>query len=654
MIENATIFFDCETYYDDVYSLRKMPTPNYILDDRFELIMVAVDDGQGPPRIIDGPDFGEYLAKFNPETTTTVSFNSLFDNSILAWHYAFVPRWMRDTLGMSRALLGHKLRRFSLGHVAEHLELGSKGTMIANVKGMRRQQIIDAGLWNGFKEYCLDDNYKNMGIYGKLYTSFPDSERRFMDLVIRCTVEPKFMGDVDLLTQHIADLKAEKRDLLLSSLGPIDNTKTYHPDELDVLVEQAKKVVMSSAKFETMLKSLNVEIEYKTTPTGKTAPAFAKTDQFMADLAKHPDSRVQALAAARIGSKSTLEETRSEKFLSIASLDWDRYRDGKPRLYSGGTLPIPLRYGAAHTHRLGGDWGMNPQNMPTEMKSKGKSKLRRALAAPPGHDVLAVDLGQIEARLSAWLAQCLPLLDLFIRKDDPYADLATKIFGFKVNRKIHQVEGFIGKTGVLGLGYGCGAEKFFSMVVMMARAMGIELGDVWTPELAKTTVDTYRKAYWQIPTCWKALDRLLHTAWMGKCPPIQFGPGGILEISHGCVMLRTNGLAMQYENPQYGFDNQLIYFYGGSAHKIYGAKMMENIIQFLARIIVSNAALRISDRGYRFKLQAHDELVFIVPKSETEHAKRIISTEMVRPPSWAPDLPLTITMNHGASYADAK
>ena len=49
------LFLDFETYYDNEYSLRRMPTPNYILDPRYETIMRAVKADNGPHQIIDGP-----------------------------------------------------------------------------------------------------------------------------------------------------------------------------------------------------------------------------------------------------------------------------------------------------------------------------------------------------------------------------------------------------------------------------------------------------------------------------------------------------------------------------------------------------------------------------------------------------------------------
>jgi DNA polymerase len=97
-----------------------------------------------------------------------------------------------------------------------------------------------------------------------------------------------------------------------------------------------------------------------------------------------------------------------------------------------------------------------------------------------------------------------------------------------------------------------------------------------------------------------------------------------------------------------------MYTYGREDHKIYGAKFLENIIQFLARIVLFDAAVRLADLGYRFVLQVHDELVFVIHEKDVDTGKEVIKRELTRPPTWAPDLPLTADVNHGLSYGDAK
>jgi DNA polymerase bacteriophage-type len=346
--------------------------------------------------------------------------------------------------------------------------------------------------------------------------------------------------------------------------------------------------------------------------------------------------------------------------------------DGAPRLYSGGTMPIPLRYGGAHTHRLSGDWRMNMQNMPTVRGSKGKSKLRLSLKAPPGHTVVTCDLGQIEARLVAWICGCKRLNEEFAKKLDPYNQLASDIFGRTVNRKltgtVDEIMGFIGKTGILGLGYGAGKPKFHSMVIRSARAQEVDISQIYNQGIGELAVDKYRKRYFEIPVGWRTLSSYIESYWFNPGPgKISFGP---VDVSFGKVQL-PNGLALEYASPAQrwvqdeqgtGGRYEYSYRYGNLWHRIYGAKLLENIVQALARIIVMNAALRIRDRGkgephpwaYRFVHQAHDELVFIVPDSELATAKKIIHAEMVRPPSWGLDIPLVADIGSGASYGEAK
>lgn len=649
------IFLDIESYYDSDYSLKKMPTPNYILDPRFELQMVAtkvITTGEEPGEhtIVDGTDFGAWLAQYDPSSTTTVTFNSLFDNSILAWRYGFVPHTMLDALGMARALLGHELTNFSLRNVADFFGLGAKGNQLENMKGKRREQIIAEGLWPSFCSYALQDNALCEGIFYKLYPQFPWSERRIMDMVIRCCVEPRFLCDVPMLEKHLEEVRAAKAQMLVDAEN-IERT-----------------TIMSTPKFKAALEARGVEVEMKISPTtGKETPAFAKTDEFMETLQDHPDPVVAAMAAARLGFKSTLEETRTEKLLSIARLDWGVCR---PEWAGLPLMPVPLRYGGAHTHRLSGDWKLNMQNMPTVRGSKGKSKLRQSLIVPDDCEVVTCDLSQIEARIAAWICGCTKLVDEFAAKKDPYSLLASEIFGEPINRKlkdangkvIYEIEGFIGKTGILGLGYGCGKDNFDTMVIRSARAQGLDISQKYNRAIGDKAVDSYRRRYMEIPRGWLVLNNLISSAWLSGSGSAKFGPG---EISYGDVLL-PSGLSLRYAEPgtRMGDDGrtEYRYRYGKFWHKLYGAKLLENIVQALARIVVMNAALRIRDRGlheanprdYRFVLQAHDELVFIIQKSHLDVAKKIILEEFRRRPSWGPDIPLDAEIGQGKNYGEAK
>ncbi len=314
-------------------------------------------------------------------------------------------------------------------------------------------------------------------------------------------------------------------------------------------------------------------------------------------------------------------------------------------------MPVPLRYGGAHTHRLSGDWGLNAQNLPADRKKDGKSKLRASLKPPKGHKVIVADLGQIECRLSAFLCGATTLMQQFAEKRDPYAALATEIFQRPIDRKVDVVEGFIGKTGILGLGYGCGKDRFFTMSQTLARAMGIDQSLI-TRVICDRAVDVYREMHEEFPATWRRLDNILKLAWCA--PDVRMHVlKDVVEVSYGQVHL-PNELKLNYLVPRHKTDEGFVFRYGEVDHNIYGAKLLENITQALARIVVMDAAVRLYRKGLRFVLQAHDELVYIVPEDNVDEAKQTIHGEMIRPPSWAPDLPLTADVGVGDSYASAK
>src|ERR1700675_1999442 len=198
------LFLDAETYYAQTYTLRKLTIPEYLLDPRFEFILCACAVNGQPSITVDGPDFGSWLSQYDPETTATVTFNSLFDNSIFAWHYGWVPKLMLDSMNMARALRGHILPKLNLDTVAKVLKTPhQKGNTIAKVVNMRRQDIIDRGLWPEYCTYANDDNETSRDIFNLLIREFPQSEMKIMDLVIRCAVRPMFRVDRQHLENYL-------------------------------------------------------------------------------------------------------------------------------------------------------------------------------------------------------------------------------------------------------------------------------------------------------------------------------------------------------------------------------------------------------------------------------------------------------------------
>jgi DNA polymerase len=618
-----TIFIDYETYYDKEYSLRKMTPVEYVLDHRFECIGCAVKEGlDGEPYWVDGVDLPLFFADLDPKDTMLVSHNALFDACITAWRYNFHPRLTADTLGIARATIGHECKSLSLANVALKLGIGVKGGTVHKVEGMSAAAIKAAGLYDEYVQYSSNDVELCAEIYRKLVIEerrFPIKELVVMDMVIRCAIEPQMYLDQNVLALHHHTIKARKEELLQQ-------------------VTVDKSELMSNDKFAQALRNIGVEPPTKTSLlTGKETFAFSKTDPAFMDLLEHDEPQVQALVSARLGLKSTLEETRTERFMSIARLTWPGNKSG--------LMPMPLRYSGAHTHRLSGDWSLNVQNMP-----RGGA-LRRALIAPPGYVVLASDASQIEARIVAWIADQLDLVEQFARGEDVYSSFASKVFGREINKKDDPAERFIGKTAILGLGYGLGWTKFQRTVKMQSKAQTGKLIDL-TDEEAINVVQTYRNGYSSIPAIWRMLGDNINVLSSGN-GSFSIGP---CVFEKGSILL-PNGLRLHYHDLKYD-NNEWTYTYAGKPKRLYGGALLENIVQALARIVVMDAATRLRAKlamyDVQLALQVHDELVYVVPEEVAKVCEQTTLEEMSTRPSWAPTLPLAAEASYGKSYGDAK
>jgi DNA polymerase len=312
---------DFETYYDSKFSLSKLTTEEYIRNPLFEVIGVGVKVNDSDPQWFSGThaEIKKFLQSFDIPNSVIIAHNAMFDAAILSWIFNITPHGIIDTLSMARAIDGIEVGG-SLKAAADRYGLGTKGTEVIAAIGKRRADFHPQDL-KQYGEYCKNDCNLTYDLFGVYYPRISPIELKIIDITIRMFSEPALVLDVELLTQHLDSVKEIKAALLYACFAD-------------------KDTLMSNPKFAELLSSLGVVPPTKTSPaTGKETWAFAKTDEGMIALLDHEDDRVQAIVAARLGTKSTLEETRTERFIGVAGR---------------GTLPVPLRYYAAKTGRWGG------------------------------------------------------------------------------------------------------------------------------------------------------------------------------------------------------------------------------------------------------------------------------------------------------------
>lgn len=589
---------DFETYYDKQFSLSKMTTEEYIRDAQFEVIGVSVQLNDGEPAWFSGTmeETGEWLRTFDWASSIAIAHNAMFDLAILNWHFDLRPKRIVDTLSMARAI--HTIEvGGSLAALVEYYGLGKKGTEVLNALGKRRLDFTPDEL-EAYGEYCKNDVALTYQLFHKLMEpGFSVDELRLIDVTVRMFSEPVLQIDAPLLAAHLIGVKQKKDKLLSKALVDKDD-------------------LMSNPKFAQLLVMLNVIPPMKISlTTGKETYAFSKQDEEFMALMEHENVLVQALVSARLGLKSTLEETRTERFIKIAER---------------GSLPIPLKYYAAHTGRWGGDDSVNMQNLP-----RG-SALKNALMAPPGYVLVDSDSSQIEARTLAWWAGQDDLVKAFERGDDVYKIMASAIYG-KPEADITKDERFVGKTTILGSGYGMGYKKFHTQL----KNFGVELPLAECERI----ISVYRSTYEAIPELWKQAQSALYAMIEDKTAPL--GKKGIVFVEGKRGIRLPNGLYIKYPNlrlvkndegrSEFVYDTKK-----GRAvipNRIYGGKVVENVVQALARIAVGEQLLRVAKK-YKVVMTVHDAVCALVPEAEKERGLEYVEMCMKIRPTWALELPL--------------
>lgn len=605
------VVLDFETFYDREYSLSKITTEEYVRDARFEALGVAIKIDDGPAMWYPRPAIERGLQTVDWDNSLVIGQNMMFDAAILVWRYGCVARAWGDTLGMSRALFPHE-KSHSLSAQSNRHGIGVKGNEVINALGRRYADFTPAELAR-YGEYCINDAELTARLFDLYATGykFPIGEMKLIDATMRMFVEPALRLDADLLREHLAEVRARQAEFLTAT-------------------NVERMTFMSNKQFADLLREHGVEPPTKiSVTTGKETYAFAKTDEEFKALAEdHPDEHVRLLVAARLGVKSTLEETRAERFLQMAGR---------------GPFPVPLRYYGAHSGRWSGQDSINLQNLPA--RTPGSNTLKRAILAPPGHVIIDCDSAQIEARALAWLAGQDDLTAAFANKQDVYRLMAAQIYGVAPDQ-VDKTQRQVGKTVILGCGYGVGHVK---LRMFLKTAAKVEVSEAE----AKRIIETYRRTYYRIPELWKRADTAL--AMLASQMPMPVDAQQLIHVVPGRGLSLPSGLYIQYPDLRQFTDKegQLRWHYSsrGRTVAVYGGKCVENFTQAVARCVVGEQLLRIAKR-YKTVLTVHDAVACVAPEEEAEEAQRYVEECMSWRPRWAGSLPLACEAGRGASYGD--
>tara|TARA_R100000541_G_scaffold280_1_gene1071 strand:+ start:1 stop:1383 length:1383 start_codon:yes stop_codon:yes gene_type:complete len=460
-------------------------------------------------------------------------------------------------------------------------------------------------------------------------------------MTIRMLVEPHFNTDVELLANTLSEESARKQAMLIEAARQLGVKESGMSD--DESAEAALKLLSSSAKFATFLRTIGVDVPTKVSnTTGKDIPALAKTDEAFLALQEHDNPLVANAAQARLDAKSTILQTRIQAFMAASDAHPDKQ------------VPIPLKYYGADTTGRWSGWGYNPQNLPrvNPYSPKPSDALRKSLVAPAGYKVVVADLSGIELRVNHFLWKVPASMELYQadpEKADLYKDFASKLYDVPIDQ-VTKVQRQVGKVAHLGLGFGAGHVTFQKVAKLMG---GVDI----TEQESREIVETWRGSYSEIVRGWKTCHACLPTIMRGVTGASVDPWGMVTPVPEGLKtpkgLIRYPDLRIETNED----DNRKEFMYGNGRNKarIYAGKIDENIVQHLARCVIADNALTVQQvTGLNPALMVHDELVYVVPDEDAQSVLDTVQNVMRTPPKWWPEL---VTWSEGDiadTYGDAK
>lgn len=657
------VVLDFETFYGKDYSLsgKGWTTESYIRADQFKVHGCGVKIGDKDSIWVTANKLPALFSRMPWDKVAMIGHNLQFDGTILAWKYGYVPRLYIDTLGMSRALVGQHSARHGLDALGQLLLGAGKIEGLKLTYGIRD---LEPWLEHKLGVYCQDDCDKTWRLFKMFAPHFPKKEFLALDWTIRKFTQPKLFFDEDMLRAYYKEVLDGKEEAL-RRCGMTD-----------------RKILMSADKYAAALIELGVVPPVKINPKGEIKYAFAKTDHEHKALLEHDSPEVQALVAARMEVKTTIEETRTLAYLGVAER---------------GAWPLAYSYsGAVNTQRDSGNkgGGGNPMNL------KRGGTLRKAINAPYGYKLLVFDLSQIECRMTLWYgmlsryskgleAEALALMaqgdvhkrrmndylrqgniaaakaeEILADKCDIYSYFAAMMFGREILKGRDKNERQIGKSAVLGLGFGMGAGRFMDYSITMG-AKGVDA------TLAESTVYLYRNTYVGVKSMWRSLEAgfknavqqvkeineniqqgIPHSEFKGW----TFGPTRILrDPLFNSISMQTgeDNLLVKYPDLSWDAEGEGTYRDGNHRVKIFGGKFMENLIQNAARNVLVDKKMEIQKR-YEVVMSTYDEIVMLVPEDEIDTAIDFAMPIMTADHPLFPGLPIGADYGHHQSYGSAK
>lgn len=627
---------DIETFSD--IDLIKCGVYKYADSPAFEILLFAYSIDDGEINIIDlvnGEELPEEIAEaIKSDTVIKTAFNAQFERVCLSKHLGILldpSSWyctavqaaelsLPSSLADVGAALGLERQKMTEGkELIKYFCVSCKPTKSNG--GRTRNMPGDAPeKWALFKEYCKRDVDVERQIAKKL-EMYPISESEH-----RLYVLDQRINDRGVLV----DLELARQAVKLNSI------------QTAVATEQAYTLTglenpNSVAQLKAWLTENGVEIE-------------SLSKKAVAALADETDGDIQEMLHLRL----LMSKTSVKKYEAVMR---SVCRDNRVRGM--------MRFcGASRTGRWSGNI-LQPQSLPQnhlpdltlardivkdgdfEMLNmtfgnvpNALSELIRTVLIPkPNHRFIVADFSAIEARVLSWLAGEQWRLDTFRNGGDIYCASASQMFRVLVEK--HGVNGHLrqkGKISELACGYG-------GSVGALKNMGAVEMG-VPEDEL-QGLINDWRNANPHIVKLWTEVGNTAMKAIKEKTI-VSLGKL-VFMYERGILFIRLpSGRRLSYIKPRIGtnrFGGDSITYMGVGASKkwerleTFGGKLVENIVQAIARDLLASAMMNVANAGYNIVFHVHDEIIAEAPDGQGSVDEMCMLMSIN--PDWADGIPLS-------------
>lgn len=633
---------DIETYSSA--DLAKSGVYPYVEADDFEILLLGYAFGDERVRVVDlksgEPMPREVYDALTSQEVIKTAFNANFEITCIEKYFKInLPReqWScTRVLALSLGLPG------SLEEVASYLQLREQklqeGKELIKYfsrpqKGKRNLPIDNIEKWEKFKEYCIRDVEVERAIRQRL-SKYPlaKGEEKIWCLDQRINSRGVKV-DTHLLNEALMVAEEYEKSLKNEAAFIMENLNPKSPVQVKKWLRDNEGIDIESLSREGVTEMLEKNLGDKTRRLLEIRQEISKNSikKYKAmERALCRDGRIRGLfqfyGANRTG-------RWAGRLVQVQNLPQIRIKDietARKLIKSGDGEMAGLLY----------------KSLPEVL-----SQLIRTTFIPSeGNRLIAADFSAIEARILAYIAGEEWRMEVFKTHGKLYEASASRMFSIPIE-SIQRGDPLRqkGKIAELALGYQ-GSKG--ALISMGALKMGLKEDEL--PGI----VSAWRVSNPRIVNLWReveraAVDALKYRRVSKLHHGIEFAlDGGILFIK------LPSGRCLSYIKPRLeideAFQKPCITYEGAlqtkkfGRQKTYGGKLVENIVQAIARDCLCEAMLRLEDSGYKIVMHIHDEVVLDVPKGfgSIDEVLEIMS----KPIPWAPGLPLMAEGYEGDYY----